>query len=385
MLLFYLNQGKNPVNLYKVRGAIQGLSVEQTFSLWIWGLILMSSRLFRYSLLGVVALAVAGLAYYLYHNSFYTLDLTRRDRYQAEEVVQSAFLMCQMTDRLLQKRESEIADQVQKALSVAGYPVLLDESQPWQVAIPGSPSTDKLTLPRMAVKTFRGHKRNLENLGEALRRFTGGEVTILQRVNEKGDHLAVYCSISGVESPAEPTSLIPARLGNGEKEMCLEKLDQGKTVLRPEFINGTLQVSYYYPIFADQKNIATLVVRVNDPDLERLRNDIIDLRIGQSGYVYALKGTGAHRGQYQISFNGERDGENIWNARDASGRPFIQSMINEALALKKKFDRVSVPIAFERYPWKNPGDLQPRNKSAAVVYFEPWDWVLGAGYYEDER
>jgi len=345
----------------------------------------MSSRLFRYSLLGVVALAVACLAYYLYYNSFYALDLTRRDRHQAEEVVQSAFLMCQVTDRLLQKRESEVAEQVQKALSIAGYPVLLDESQPWQVAIPGSPSTDHRTLPRMAVKTASGQKRNVAILGEALRRFTGGEVTILQRVNEKGDHLAAYCSISGVESAADPSSLVPARIGTGEKEACLEKLDQGKTVLRPEFIDGTLQLSYYYPIFADQKNIATLVVRVKDPDLERLRNDIIDLNIGQSGYVYALKGTGARRGQYQISFNGERDGENIWNARDASGRPFIQSMINEALALKRNPDRISVPIAFERYPWENPGDLQPRYKTAAVVYFEPWDWVLGAGYYEDER
>ncbi len=345
----------------------------------------MSSRLFRYSLQGVVALAVACLAYYLYYNSFYTLDLTRRDRHQAEEVVQSAFLMCQVTDRLLQKRESEIADQVQKALSVAGYPVLLDESKSWQVAIAGKPSTDHRVLPRMAVKTSGGQKRDLENLGEALRRFTGGEVTILQRVNETGDHLAAYCSISGVESSADHTRLIPARIGNGEKETCLENLDQGKTVLRPEIVEGTLQISYYYPIFADQKNIATLVVRVKDPDLERLRNDIIDLHIGPSGYVYALKGTGARCGQYQISFNGERDGENIWNARDASGRPFIQSMINEALALKKNPDRISVPIAFERYPWKNPGDLQPRYKTAAVVYFEPWDWVIGAGYYEDER
>jgi hypothetical protein len=179
-----------------------------------------------------VALAVACLAYYLYYNSFYALDLTRRDRHQAEEVVQSAFLMCQVTDRLLQKRESEVAEQVQKALSIAGYPVLLDESQPWQVAIPGSPSTDHRTLPRMAVKTASGQKRNVAILGEALRRFTGGEVTILQRVNEKGDHLAAYCSISGVESAADPSSLVPARIGTGEKEACLEKLDQGKTVLQ---------------------------------------------------------------------------------------------------------------------------------------------------------
>ena len=33
---------------------------------------------------------------------------------------------------------------------------------------------------------------------------------------------------------------------------------------------------------------------------------------------------------------------------------------------------------------KRPGEPQPRMKHAALIYFEPWDWLIVAGAYEDE-
>jgi methyl-accepting chemotaxis protein WspA len=41
-------------------------------------------------------------------------------------------------------------------------------------------------------------------------------------------------------------------------------------------------------------------------------------------------------------------------------------------------------IAFKRYAWKNPDDIDPRFKISAFTYFKPWDWVIGVGTYEDE-
>lgn len=32
----------------------------------------------------------------------------------------------------------------------------------------------------------------------------------------------------------------------------------------------------------------------------------------------------------------------------------------------------------------NKGEDEPRTKIAAVSYYEPWDWVIGAGAYEDD-
>ena len=79
-----------------------------------------------------------------------------------------------------------------------------------------------------------------------------------------------------------------------------------------------------------------------------------------------------------ISAGGKRDGECIWNAKDANGTLFIQEICRKAVALKPG------EIAEQKYPWKNEGDTVAREKVARIVYFEPWDWIIGAGSYIDE-
>jgi methyl-accepting chemotaxis protein len=37
-----------------------------------------------------------------------------------------------------------------------------------------------------------------------------------------------------------------------------------------------------------------------------------------------------------------------------------------------------------RYPWKNAGDPKARMKVARLMYYQPWDWVIGAGSYLEE-
>jgi two-component system NtrC family sensor kinase len=37
-----------------------------------------------------------------------------------------------------------------------------------------------------------------------------------------------------------------------------------------------------------------------------------------------------------------------------------------------------------RYPWQNVGDKEPRMKIVRYTYFEPWDWIVAVGSYEDE-
>ena len=83
------------------------------------------------------------------------------------------------------------------------------------------------------------------------------------------------------------------------------------------------------------------------------------------------------KGEYQISKNGERDGENIWNVKDANGNFVIQDII-------KKSKEANGGIVYYKYPWKNSEKEKARNKIAALVYYEPWDWVINAGSWEDE-
>ena len=95
--------------------------------------------------------------------------------------------------------------------------------------------------------------------------------------------------------------------------------------------------------------------------------------VGKTGYVYVLGGSGARKGYYIISKEGKRDGENVWNVKDAKGELVIQKIINQATTQPEG------TISFIQYPWINPGDDKPKEKIVALAYYKPFDWVIGAG------
>ncbi len=105
-----------------------------------------------------------------------------------------------------------------------------------------------------------------------------------------------------------------------------------------------------------------------------LRQAIMDIKVGQTGYVYILDG----KGNYVVSMAGKRDGENIWAAEDADGTLFIQEIVRKAKTLGRG------QVAEQTYPWKNKGEDSSRLKIARIAYYEPWDWVIGASSYLDE-
>ena len=108
--------------------------------------------------------------------------------------------------------------------------------------------------------------------------------------------------------------------------------------------------------------------------IDDLYDQISNIKVGQTGYVFILDA----KGNYVVSKDRVRDGENIWGAKDANGRLFIQEMVNEGRKLTK--DEI-YPIA---YPWQNIGEDNHRMKLAGISYFKDFDVIIGASsYYSD--
>ncbi|WP_235264012.1 Cache 3/Cache 2 fusion domain-containing protein [Geoalkalibacter ferrihydriticus] len=329
-------------------------------------------------------MVVAALGYYLYYNTYFGMDSTRRVQSRAEEVVQSAYFMCQVTERLLQKRANDLIVAMEEAASMLGEPSLGPGRQNWEVRSPEDGQTRNVSLAPLRLYHQSSETRELSTLVTLIMRRTGGEITVLQNLNQRGDQVKVFCTLDSISGPQQVTTLVPGQLPGGQPDIFLEPLSRGEVVIRPELVHGRLYLSIYRPLREGRKTIGSLVLHVKDQNLDRLRENLLQLNVGRTGYVFALKATGAQRGHYAISSGGLRDGEDIWRATDAAGRPIIRSLINQALNLNPHKKRISVPIAFERYPWKNPGEVHARYKTSAITYFEPWDWAIGAGYYEDE-
>ena len=105
-----------------------------------------------------------------------------------------------------------------------------------------------------------------------------------------------------------------------------------------------------------------------------VREAIGQLKLGSTGYAYAIDVHGILR------VHPAKEGENILDSTDSSGFKYIRAMIKEALILGDG------KVGTIRYPWMNPelGETKPRQKLTKFIYFQPWNWIIVAGAYEEE-
>jgi signal transduction histidine kinase len=136
-------------------------------------------------------------------------------------------------------------------------------------------------------------------------------------------------------------------------------------------------------ISQEVKNVYNCIDNKSKKDEQIYQKILLDslskLVIGKTGYVFILDGSsGENRGKYILSSGRKRDGENVWNAKDSSGKLFIQDMINATTGLKDG------EVYTIYYPWQNKGENKARMKIAACSYFPEWNWVIGCSAYHEE-
>jgi methyl-accepting chemotaxis protein len=207
----------------------------------------------------------------------------------------------------------------------------------------------------------------------------GGACTVFQRMNDAGEMLRVCTNVRKQDGNRAIGTYIPAVQPDGKPNPVVASLLKGETYVGRAFVVNAWYITAYEPIFDGSKRlIGAIFCGIPQEDIPELRQGIMDIVAGKTGYVYIVGGSGDTKGRYVISYQGKRDGESIWDAKDANGELFIQSVVSKAIATKNG------QCDFQRYPWQNKGESQARWKMAAVTYFEPWDWVIGVGAYEDD-
>ncbi len=174
-------------------------------------------------------------------------------------------------------------------------------------------------------------------------------------------------------------SVVASTLSSQSLETDLIAMDSVSSQLRVYDNSGRQRLTRFVPLRDELGNvIGALAASIPESQLESVRQGIMDMVVGKTGYVYVVRGSGEHKGEYVISLGGKRDGESIWEAKDANGSLFIQSVVGKATKTREG------EVDYEQYAWRNQGEANARDKLTAVTYFEPWDWVIGAGAYEDD-
>jgi methyl-accepting chemotaxis protein len=256
----------------------------------------------------------------------------------------------------------------------------------WQATNQETHEARSVALPRLQVgatgKQDAPDKGTAQTLVDRLKAVTRDSCTIFQRMNDAGDMLRVASSVVDQHGKRMLGTFIPASSATGARNPVVAAVLDGTPYWGRGKVVDHWELAMYEPLWdgPDKRRIVGMLYVGADLDglTHDVRQSIIHSTVGRSGYVFVLGGRSEARGHYVISKNGERDGEDIWEVRDDSGEPFVQTLIGKALATHDG------SIDFHRYPWRNPGDASPRTKIAALTYFEPWDWVIGASAYEDD-
>jgi hypothetical protein len=192
--------------------------------------------------------------------------------------------------------------------------------------------------------------------------------------------LRVATNVIGDDGKRAIGTFIPATGADGKPNPVIATVLGGETFVGRAFVVNAWYMAAYQPLLDSTRRVIGMLY-VGIPEgiaTEPLRRAIMGAKVGRTGYVFVLNATGAKRGQYVVSEGGKRDGESLWDMQDSKGVFFIREICQAALGLG------SGEMATHRYQFRNSVDTGTYPKIARIMYFKPWDWVIGVSVPEME-
>ena len=315
------------------------------------------------------------------------LDMMNKQAENSAVVAASdAYLMLKNQNENAKKKLLGDLHMVEALFQRQGDVTISNKNTTWKAFNQYTKQAENVALPNIMVgKQAIGLKGNgNENDANAFvdmaTNLSGGDTcTIFRRMNEAGDMLRISTSVRKQDGARAVGTYIPAVNPDGTPNPVVSTLMQGRPFVGRAYVVNDWCLTAYTPIYDnDKKIVGALYVGVKQQDNKDLRQALLNMKVGKSGYIYILEATGPNKGSYVLSYKGERDGENIWGSKDDKGNYFIQDIVNQAVAgTPGKCNAIY-------YDWQNKGETKARTKVAAFTYFPESEWVVAAGLYEDD-
>ncbi len=163
--------------------------------------------------------------------------------------------------------------------------------------------------------------------------------------------------------------------GNGERAIntfiptssaVYKAISSGNDYYGRANVVGNWYFTAYKPLFDKQKKIVgAIYIGLTDSTNNILKQELNNLKIGKTSYFYIIDTAGL------LVVHPKLEGKNIYDSKDNDGNFFIKKICKT-----KNGEEV--------YPWKNPDETKARNKVAYYKYFEPMQWIMVLGVYQDD-
>ncbi len=305
---------------------------------------------------------------------------------EVEQTAKQAYLMCKTVQDGTARHLAATLNVAKEEIRRSGGIALGSDRVTWDAKNQFTQQVKDISLSKMMVGgTWLGKNSEFNSespVVDAVTKYTQRYCTIFQRMNEEGDMLRVCTTVRTQDGKRAIGTYIPRRMPDGTENPVLAKVLRGETYSGMAQVVGNFQGTVYEPLWrgGDRKEVIGMVYVGTDMSdlLKELRDALSSIVLGKTGYIGVIGAKGEQRGRYLLSKGGERDGESVLESRDAAGRQVVKDMVDKALTTSPG------TIFFERYPWQNAGEAAPRMKTAALIYYEPWDWIIDAGVYDDD-
>lgn len=259
---------------------------------------------------------------------------------------------------------------------------------------------DVLVTQRISVIAQNIHK-SLEVLDEAYGEISlTAKQTLLSEVNEieigRSGHVFIVDgkgTYIQAKDPARIGKSIYSYTDDDGKRLLQSVITKAQALGSEETINGDyfwkdasynsnrkqlVAASYFKPLdyvivaitYTTDYRSDELILTLQD----ELKSKMGEQVIGEDGYIWAINSNG----DYIVSKDRIRDGENIIDLKDTNGELFIKDIIEQAKKQKNG------EAYFRSFPIKNVGDKHSERMLGAFTYNSEWDWIIGVGRYEKD-
>lgn len=203
---------------------------------------------------------------------------------------------------------------------------------------------------------------------DEVQKLVGGTCTVFQRID--GNRLLrISTNVKEKDGKRAIGTFIPP------DSPVAQAILTGRSYSGRAYVVNDWYITAYEPISGQNGTvIGALYVGVREQSAQSFKDEIKEIKVGDTGYVYIIDSKGT------LKIHPAKEGENILDSRDSSGFEYIRSMVNNALTLEEG------DIGTIRYPWINIelGETKSRQKINKYIYFKPWNWIIVAGTYEEE-
>jgi len=297
-------------------------------------------------------------------------------------IAEGVLNMVKTQDQLLRIKLNGDLAVARNVLKEAGGVNFAQENVRWHSINQFNQQAQEVSLPKMLIgEKWLGQDMSANQeipVVDKVKQMVGGTCTIFQRMNTQGDMIRTATNVIGTDGNRAIGTHIPAVNPDGTQNPVVSAVMRGESYVGRAQVVDNWYVAAYEPIRDDIGSIVgMLYVGVPIEMVGDLRKAVADIKIGKTGYVYVIGGSGNMKHHTIIHPRGPN--VDMTNVQDSNGNYVIQELVSTAL----KHSKDGIPINF-KYPWLDQGATKPRDKFAGLIYYEPWDWVIGAGTYYDE-